>query len=135
MDRQAAASLPGAPESVSTARSFVRATAAMWRLGEQLVDDAELCISELVGNAVTHTDSLRVHCRIWSARQVLFLEVDDEGRLRLPAVGRASEDDEHGRGMLLVDAFADAWGTAPRAGVSGKTVWAALPMPVRGTAS
>ncbi|MFF4649480.1 ATP-binding protein [Streptomyces sp. NPDC001380] len=129
MDRQAAATLPGAPEAVSTARRFVRITAAMWRLGGALVEDAELCISELVGNAVTHTDSHRVHCRIWSARGTLFLEVDDEGRLRLPLVASAGEEDEHGRGMLLVEAFAEAWGTAPRPGLSGKTVWAALPLP------
>lgn len=128
MDRQAAATLPGAPEAVSTARRFMRITAAMWRLGNDLVDDAELCISELVGNAVTHTDSHRVHCRIWSARQMLFLEVDDEGRLRLPSVADAGEEDEHGRGMLLVETFAAAWGTAPRPGLSGKTVWAALPI-------
>ncbi|MGA5701385.1 ATP-binding protein [Peterkaempfera bronchialis] len=129
MDRQAAATLPGGPESVSTARRFLRITAAMWRLGGELVDDAELCISELVGNAVTHTDSRRVHCRIWSARQMLFLEVDDEGRGRLPDVAPAKEEDEHGRGMMLVESFAEAWGTAPRPGLSGKTVWAALPMP------
>ncbi|WP_055590391.1 ATP-binding protein [Peterkaempfera griseoplana] len=129
MDRQAAATLPGAPEAVSTARRFVRITAAMWRLAEDLVGDAELCISELVGNAVMHTDSHRVHCRIWSARQTLFLEVDDEGRLRLPSVAPADDEDEHGRGMLLVETFAEAWGTVPRPGLSGKTVWVALPMP------
>ncbi|WP_377270909.1 ATP-binding protein [Peterkaempfera sp. SMS 1(5)a] len=130
MDRQAAATLPGAPEAVSTARRFVRITAAMWRLADDLVGDAELCISELVGNAVMHTDSHRVHCRIWSAQQTLFLEVDDEGRLRLPAVAPADDEDEHGRGMLLVETFAEAWGTVPRPGLSGKTVWVALPMPV-----
>jgi anti-sigma regulatory factor (Ser/Thr protein kinase) len=129
MDRQAVATLPGEPQSVFTARRFLRITAAMWRLGSDLVEEAELCLSELVGNAVTHTDSSRVRCRIWSARQMLFLEVDDEGRLRLPQLADAGEEDERGRGILLIQSFAAAWGTAPRSDLEGKTVWAALPMP------
>jgi anti-sigma regulatory factor (Ser/Thr protein kinase) len=128
MDRQAAATLPGSPCSVSIARRFLRITAAMWQLSGELVDNAELCLSELVGNAVMHTDSAQVHCRVWSAGEVLFLEVDDEGRLRLPTVEDAGEDCENGRGILLIEAFAAAWGTAPRPGLAGKTVWAALPI-------
>ncbi|MEZ0092160.1 ATP-binding protein [Streptacidiphilus sp. EB129] len=129
MDRQAAATFPGVPESVATARRFVRITAAMWRLSGETLADAELCMSELVCNAVTHTDSRRVHCRLWSARGVLFLEVDDEDRRDLPQLESADEDDEHGRGMLLIDTFATAWGAVPRTGDGGKTVWAALELP------
>jgi anti-sigma regulatory factor (Ser/Thr protein kinase) len=119
MDRQAAATFPGVPQSVATARRFVRITGAMWRLRGTLLDDIELCMSELVGNAVTHTATDRVHCRLWSARDVLFLEVDDEGRLEMPQVGTPGTEDEHGRGMLLVETFAVAWGTAPRLGSDG----------------
>ena len=126
MDRQAAATLPGAPESVATARRFVRITAAMWRLSGDNLADAELCMSELVGNAVTHTASARVHCRLWSARGVLFVEVDDEDRCDLPQLEQADDEDEHGRGVLLIDTFATAWGAVPRVGGTGKTVWAAL---------
>ncbi|WP_052432860.1 ATP-binding protein [Streptacidiphilus carbonis] len=126
MDRQAAATLPGTPSSVAMARRFVRITAAMWQLPRGTLADAELCMSELVCNAVTHTGSSRVHCRLWSARGVLFLEVDDEDLGELPEVGQAEADDEHGRGMLLIDSFATAWGAVPRPGTEGKTVWAAL---------
>ncbi|MEY9969306.1 anti-sigma regulatory factor (Ser/Thr protein kinase) [Streptacidiphilus sp. MAP12-16] len=129
MDRQAAATFPGVPESVATARRFVRITAAMWRLPGDTLADAELCMSELVCNAVTHTCSRRVHCRLWSARGVLFVEVDDEDRRDLPQLERADDEDEHGRGMLLVDTFATAWGAVPRPGCGGKTVWAALNLP------
>lgn len=129
MDRQAATTLPGTAESVAAARRFVRITASMWRLPDDTLADAELCMSELVSNAVTHTGSLRVHCRLWSARGVLFLEVDDEDQRALPELGRAEEDDEHGRGMLLVDSFATAWGAVPRPCRAGKTVWAALDLP------
>ena len=129
MDRQAAATLPGTPSSVAVARRFVRITAAMWQLSQDTLTGAELCMSELVCNAVTHTGSSRVHCRLWSARGVLFLEVDDEERSDLPELGLADADDEHGRGMLLIDSFATAWGAVPRPGASGKTVWAALRLP------
>ncbi|MFC1417079.1 ATP-binding protein [Streptacidiphilus cavernicola] len=129
MDRQAAATFPGAPESVATARRFVRITAAMWRLPGDTLADAELCMSELVCNAVTHTSSSRVHCRLWSARGVLFLEVDDEDRSDLPTPVRVGDEDEHGRGIQLIDAFATAWGAVPRPGADGKTVWAALRLP------
>jgi anti-sigma regulatory factor (Ser/Thr protein kinase) len=108
------------------ARRFVRITAAMWQLPREILTDAELCMSELVCNAVTHTGSSRVHCRLWSARGVLFLEVDDEDHGDLPELGPADADDEHGRGMLLIDSFATAWGAVPRPGTAGKTVWAAL---------
>ena len=126
MDRQAAATLPGQPASVARARCFVRITAAMWRLSADTVAEVELCMSELVSNAVTHTVSRRVHCRLWSARGVLVLEVDDEGPRELPRPESAAEDDEHGRGMLLVESFTAAWGSVPRPEQHGKTVWAAL---------
>jgi anti-sigma regulatory factor (Ser/Thr protein kinase) len=147
MDRQAAATLPGRPASVALARRFVRITAAMWRLSADTVSDVELCMSELVSNAVTHTVSRRVHCRLWSARGVLFLEVDDEGPRELfrpapPTPPQTSpptspptsprdvcEEDEHGRGMVLVEAFTTAWGSVPRPEQRGKTVWAALLIP------
>jgi anti-sigma regulatory factor (Ser/Thr protein kinase) len=129
MDRQAAATLPGRPASVARARRFVRITAAMWRLPEDTMAEVELCMSELVSNAVTHTASHRVHCRLWSARGVLVLEVDDEGPHDLPCTGSAAEDDEHGRGMVLVETFTVAWGTVPRPELVGKTVWAALLLP------
>ncbi|GHH69247.1 hypothetical protein GCM10018793_01410 [Streptomyces sulfonofaciens] len=39
------------------------------------------------------------------------------------ALRRPSADEDHGRGLLLVAALADAWGSAPRCG-PGKCVWA-----------
>ncbi len=101
----------------------------MWRLCPQTLADTELCMSELVGNAVRHTPSRRLHCRLWSARGLLFVEVDDEDGDDIPQVEQPGEDDECGRGMLLIDTFAAAWGSLPRPGLEGKTVWAALPLP------
>lgn len=129
MDRQAAATFSAEAESVTRARQFVRITAAMWRLRPETLADTELCMSELVGNAVRHTASRRLHCRLWSARGLLFVEVDDEDGEDIPHVEQPEEDDESGRGMMLIDTFATAWGSLPRPGHDGKTVWAALPLP------
>jgi anti-sigma regulatory factor (Ser/Thr protein kinase) len=128
MDRQAAATFHAEAESVTRAREFVRITAAMWRLRPETLADTELCMSELVGNAVRHTASRRLHCRLWSARGLLFVEVDDEDE-DTPRLDQPGEDDECGRGMLLIDTFAAAWGSLPRPGQGGKTVWAALLLP------
>ena len=49
--------------------------------------------------------------------------VTDTSRTR-PTTGTPSPDDEHGRGLLLVEALAHAWGSEPVHG--GKRVWAEL---------
>jgi hypothetical protein len=38
-----------------------------------------------------------------------------------------SESDDHGRGLLIVEAVASAWGSAPTP--DGKVVWAAVRVP------
>jgi serine phosphatase RsbU (regulator of sigma subunit)/anti-sigma regulatory factor (Ser/Thr protein kinase) len=84
-------------------------------------DVGELLLSELVTNAVVHAAS----------EVVVELEIDNGGLLvRVrdadtgPLVGRAgagSELDEGGRGFMLVDRLADAWGTEHSGG--RKSVW------------
>ncbi|MEV0634461.1 ATP-binding protein [Streptomyces sp. NPDC050619] len=81
---------------------------------------AELLTSELVTNALVHTDhdavvtatvgprGLRVEVRDFVARRP---------RLRVPN----ADDGTHGRGLFLVQSLADAWGV--RAHGVGKAVW------------
>ena len=83
-------------------------------------DIAELLTSELVTNALIHTDhdavltatvapgGLRVEVRDFVARRP---------RLRVPN----ADDGTHGRGLVLVQSLADAWGV--RAHGVGKAVW------------
>lgn len=55
------------------------------------------------------------------------MEVTDTRGERVPALGDPSADDqEGGRGLLLVAALTDNWGWFPRTDGSGKTVWASL---------
>ncbi|MBA2950496.1 ATP-binding protein [Streptomyces sp. PSKA28] len=82
-------------------------------------ETAELLTTELVTNALVHTDHDAVLTATVGRR--LRVEVRDfVGRipqLRVPETG----DGTHGRGLVLVQSLADAWGVH-RHGV-GKAVW------------
>ena len=41
----------------------------------------------------------------------------------MPQPGKATAEDESGRGLALIAALADAWDAHPRACGIGKTVW------------
>ncbi|GGJ33988.1 ATP-binding protein [Streptomyces brasiliensis] len=81
---------------------------------------AELLTSELVTNALVHTDRDAVLTAVVGPRR-LRVEVRDfvARRPRLCAPG--AEEGTHGRGLVLVQSLADAWGVRTH-GV-GKSVW------------
>jgi anti-sigma regulatory factor (Ser/Thr protein kinase) len=116
--------LPCEPESAARSREFVRATLLAWGLGH-LIDDAALIISELVGNAVRYSGlpELRISVALTDPGRVR-LAVSD-GSSAEPQPRRPAEDAESGRGLFLVEAVADRWGTSPKRD-GGKTVWAEL---------
>ncbi|GAV44996.1 histidine kinase-, DNA gyrase B-, and HSP90-like ATPase [Streptomyces acidiscabies] len=83
-------------------------------------DIAELLTSELVTNALLHTDDDAV-LTATVGPEGLHVEVRDfVDRLPEPEAPHA-DDGTHGRGLLLVQALADAWGVRPH-GI-GKAVW------------
>src|SRR5947209_10978782 len=88
---------------------------------EELRDTASLLVSELVTNAVVHAASA-VELEIDAGPDGVTVRVRDAdtGPLVMRA-GGGSELDEGGRGFLLVDRLAEAWGTEHHAG--RKTVW------------
>ncbi|MFE9022777.1 ATP-binding protein [Streptomyces sp. NPDC007808] len=83
-------------------------------------DIAELLTSELVTNALVHTDREAVLTATVGPRG-LRVEVRDfvarRPRLRVPI----ADDGTNGRGLFLVQSLADAWGV--RAHGVGKAVW------------
>ncbi|GHH69259.1 ATP-binding protein [Streptomyces sulfonofaciens] len=111
------------PASVAHAREWVVGALARRDLLCR-ADDIRLCVSELATNAIAHTTTRRrrfaVHLAF--AGEALRIEVHDTGDGN-PHLRRPSADEDHGRGLLLVAALADAWGSAPRCG-PGKCVWA-----------
>jgi anti-sigma regulatory factor (Ser/Thr protein kinase) len=89
------------------------------QLSDQTLENVELLASEVIANAVLHSDA---PCDVAVTRtdERLRVEVTDADAC-LPSVVEAGPDDENGRGLLLVNALADTWGTRPEA--TGKTTW------------
>lgn len=89
-----------------------------------------LITAELTANAVCHghVPGRDFEVRLTRAGGVLRVEVTDTRAERLPPLSpdEPAVDAETGRGLLLVAALADAWGTTPRVKAPGKTVWAVL---------
>ncbi|MFC8433177.1 ATP-binding protein [Streptomyces sp. NPDC057253] len=109
------------PSAVREARAEVRKQLEGWGLAEaaDVVDTAELLVSELATNALLHSAS-RFTLTLSAAHGVLRCEVADSGR-RAPRVLDAGSS-ESGRGMFLVAALALRWGCLQNDG-PGKTVW------------
>lgn len=131
----AEAAFPGSAESVADARAFVR-RALIARYGT-VVEDVVLLASELVGNAVRHSDSGRLPGGVVTvtlsepAADVIRVEVGDAGSAagELRARQDVDQDSEGGRGLYLVDLLADKWGSHCHA--HGRMVWFETTAPVR----
>lgn len=128
--------LPARADSVAAARRIVVRWLRVWGLPETVCETARLLVSELFTNAVLHTDSGQVICRVEASGQRLRIEVADEGLGLDDALGTdaatprgtgpVETEKENGRGLLLVDGLADAWGVIPADRRAGCTVWAEI---------
>lgn len=117
--------LPAHGASVAAARSRVGELLRQWGVCEPVHDDVALVISELFTNALVHTDSSEITCRLQTTAETVYLAITDQG---LGATGPQvrEPDAESGRGLLLVNALAELWGVSNDHG-HGRTVWAILP--------
>ncbi|WP_328767970.1 ATP-binding protein [Streptomyces sp. NBC_00286] len=115
--------------SVPRSRAALHAVLGEWEVAQDVLETAELVLSELVTNAlrVPVPSDRQVSVRIARSPEdgLLRLEVSDAGSGR-PEVRKPSDDETGGRGLLLVEALAHRWGVERRAGGIGKTVWAEL---------
>ncbi|SOD61756.1 Anti-sigma regulatory factor (Ser/Thr protein kinase) [Streptomyces zhaozhouensis] len=119
--------LPARDTSVAVARRRVRHQLYGWGLPSTTCDNALLIVSELVTNAILHTQSSQVRCLLWSSGQLLRIEVADEGPGLFRVRPRAADSEaENGRGLLLLDALALRWGVVAPDQRAGCTVWAEL---------
>lgn len=96
-------------------------------------DTVTLIAAELTANAVRHghVPGRDFHLRLTSDAAALRIEVTDTRTELTPIPTTPAPDAEAGRGLLLVAALATHWGTTPRTGAPGKTVWARLDTIVR----
>ena len=115
-------SLAAEPRSAAAARAAVRRLVAGSAVDE---DVALLLVSELVGNAARYAGGGDVLVRARLTRATLRVEVQDSNREPPVPPGPPPWDQENGRGLLLVEAMAERWGTDEVPG--GKSVWFELP--------
>lgn len=114
------------PGSVAQARRLTHARLSGWAVCADTCDSAALVISELVTNAIVHTASSRVVCELHDHDGMVRIAVHDEGCAPdAPHPSPQRPDEEHGRGLLLVDALCRAWGAQEHG--PGLLVWAELP--------
>jgi hypothetical protein len=122
-DAIAAWSLPEDPQAAGAARHHVHDQLVAWDL-EELASCTELLASELVANVIRHAKG-PLQLRLLRSRS-LICEVFD-GSLTTPRMRRAAWTDEGGRGLQLVAAMSDRWGT--RYMSTGKSIWTEQSLP------
>ena len=120
-------SLSSSPESPGAARRFVSSHLQQWGY-PRLVPTAELVTSELATNAVEHSGRTFT-VALEDLGHGVHIAVGDSAD-RLPVQRDSSPVDVSGRGMQIVDALSDAWGTTPVPD-DGKLVWCDLHDPGR----
>jgi serine/threonine-protein kinase RsbW len=112
-----AVELPSVPSSVPAARHLVRDDLTARKLPARVINDSMLVVSELMTNAVSHAqplrlvghpDSVRLH---WTADPPrVWIGVTDGGGRGRPQVESADVTEVAGRGLAIVQALAIDWG-------------------------
>ncbi|MEU0672148.1 SpoIIE family protein phosphatase [Streptomyces sp. NPDC006172] len=113
------------PDAVMHARRFTARTLRGWKVGEA-ADAVLLVVSELVTNALVHTQgSVRLDLMLRGDR--LRVSVSDSSP-RAPAKPVIVDwESTGGRGLLLVEAMSESFGSVPVAG--GKQVYCEISVP------
>jgi serine phosphatase RsbU (regulator of sigma subunit)/anti-sigma regulatory factor (Ser/Thr protein kinase) len=107
--------------AAGTARRFVGRHLQSWGVGEEQTATAQLCVSELVTNAVIHTGTGPAVTVRLDDECILVLVSDHGGRGAVRPLEEAAPDDISGRGLALVDALSSSWSAERNA--DGTTVW------------
>jgi anti-sigma regulatory factor (Ser/Thr protein kinase) len=118
-------------DAPARARAFVERVCKIWSVGK-VAKLAALVASEMVTNAVIHAKT-RAVMMLRLAGQTLHISVrdGDPRPMYRPVLGATgASDQDHGRGLLILDAMADRWGSHPTA--DGKVVWATISVPPAG---
>ncbi|MER5450095.1 SpoIIE family protein phosphatase [Streptomyces sp. NPDC002764] len=110
------------PERVAVARHHLRDLLHDWRSPDQ-IDSAVLLLSEMLTNVLVHTDAdalLLAEVRGEPGSRRMRVEVNDTSD-DLPHRRRPGELASSGRGLVLMELLAQAWGVDPRG--EGKSIW------------
>jgi anti-sigma regulatory factor (Ser/Thr protein kinase) len=112
------------PAEVAALRRIMRLHLGVWGLHD-VTEEAQLCVSELVANVITHVGhGTPATLAVSMSGTHLRIEVHDPDTCALPTLVDADSDAEGGRGMALVDAVAERWGVQLRP--DRKVTWCEL---------
>ncbi|WP_406252449.1 ATP-binding protein [Streptomyces atratus] len=116
-------------EELAGLRRVMRLHLELWGL-PGVVHAAQICVTELVANVVTHVGPGTPCCLAVSMNgDRLRVEVSDPDLRGIPTLVVAAEGSETGRGMALVDGVSDRWGVILRG--DSKVTWCELPTGLR----
>ncbi len=118
--------LPPVAGSVPAARHLLLVLLRAWDVPHDR-DDAALLVTELVANVIDHAkEEASLGLEVAVSDGWLRISVSDGSSIR-PVVRELSQERPRGRGLLLVKAIADRWGSEEHRG--GKRVWFELSPP------
>jgi serine/threonine-protein kinase RsbW len=116
------------PMQIAHARRFIAGVLSGFGAAEDIV----MCVCELASNAVLHSCS-----REPGGQFTVRVSVSPAGRIRAEVVDRGgpwnpepAQDEEHGRGLLIVAALATRWGVT--GSEAGRSAWLELDPPAPG---
>jgi anti-sigma regulatory factor (Ser/Thr protein kinase) len=126
--RECALELEAHPYRIQQIRRIVSAQLRYWRL-EPLIDAASSGISELLANVHRHAEPDK-KCAVkltWDAGRLTVAVCDHDPRL--PHLRPVEPTATSGRGLTMVEAVSDTWGTDLLPEHGGKVVWFVLRAP------
>ncbi len=124
--------LPAAPSAAPRIRRELVDDLTARGVDAEVVDEAEMVVSELVANAIRHAKPLsdgaiRVHWKV--KNNVVEVEVSDGGGATTPRPAPPATWAPGGRGLRIVRSVAHEWGVLEEP--HGRTVWASIGGPSR----
>ncbi|GAB7188119.1 ATP-binding protein [Kitasatospora sp. Ki12] len=128
--------LAATPKGAAICRRIARRQLTVWGLNSTHTEpfySALLIVAELAANATTHGRvagrGFELHLSLTTSTRrgtTLRIEISDPRGDRLPVLPTVHlPNAQSGRGLTLIDALCDRWGTIPRH-PNAKTVWAEL---------
>ncbi|GAA3103847.1 ATP-binding protein [Streptomyces echinatus] len=127
--------LSATPRGARLARRLTGAALATWGYPHEgdLSHTAQLIVAELAANAVTHGRvpgrDFELRLGLLREKNTLRIEVSDARGDRKLRFLDGRPEDEHGRGLVVVQVLASLWGVSERD--VGKTVWVELSLSPR----
>lgn len=109
------------------ARAWATAHCRVWHVPHRIVEDLALIVSELTTNAVVHAPGESVSVAVALTAKDVWAVVKDSGPRRRIQPLQAGADEEHGRGLAIVEYLAHRYEVQPTDG--GTVVRACVQLP------